>query len=632
MRTQICGYAGKYLRIDLSAHTIRAEALEQRLLEYVGGVGIATRLFMDAYHPDLLPSDDGNPVILFTGPLTGTIVPTASRTAVVSLSPQTRALAVSNFGGFWGTALKHAGWDGIILEGRSTNWASIVIAGEEVRFEEAEYLLGKDTWEAQTELSARLRPEHPESIHVLAIGQAGESGVTYASLTANYFQSASRCGLGTVFGYKRLKAIAICDNGGQLAVADAPGLRERALYALGKHRSMPVLFGLDSYARTPSGLIEHGLMVNRNFDPTCTRMSFPADVARRIITNSPNYRKRGRSCNACPNSCFLSVELTHGKYKGLKHTGMVPSAVFSFAGLCGIRNFEAVWKCEEICDRLGMDMFSAATVISCVIALFQRGKISADDTDGLDLCWGDENCIFTLLHRIARGRGEFGRLLGRGSDAVAATYGGFSPSVKGLEMWGMDPRRVPLPYAVGDLLSLRGGDNIQNTHNMHFLLHRGPPDVEKEIVDRLQMPADLKKEIFASSLTPIGPRGIALLAKWGQEYNGLLNCLGTCILEQDILNFTLSAADHYGKLYTYATGLRLDADSISKLDRRISDMHKYVSQCAGFTAQHDQWPERFYEEPIQDGPTKGLVLDRKYIREVVQHYYELRAWRESGMP
>lgn len=633
MKLQLGGYAGKYLCIDVNSRSVKARSLDSRLLEYVGGLGMATRVFMDAYHPGLRAEDAANPLVIFTGPLTGTPVPTASRTAVVSLSPQTNALGISNFGGFWGTALKHAGWDGIVIEGASNEWISVVIDGEDVVFLPSEELVGKDTWSTQDQLAQRLDAEHPDKVHVLAVGPAGEQGVHYASLTADYFSSASRCGMGAVMGQKRVKAIVVRDCDGNIPVVDVPSMRAKSMHAFEKHRSMRVPFGLDGYTGFVNRCQQNGWVPNRNFHAGRSSLNLDPQIAKNFIVSSPDFRKCGRSCHGCPNSCFLSVELQTGKYRGLKNTGLIPAAVLCWGGRCGISTWEGVWKCEEVSDRLGVDFFSASTVVSCAIDLFKSGRITRDDTGGVALDWGDEAAILELLHRIAHGQGEFARLAGKGSDALARSFGGFSSTVRGLEMWGADPRLFPLSYSIGDLFSFRGGDNIPNTHNMHFLLHSYSPDVEQAVIGDLQIPRGIKEEIFPSSLIPNGPRGLAHLVRWGEEFNCLLSSLGICMLEQDILHFSLAADTHYGKLYESVTGLTLDADAITKLGDRIMNSYRVIAGNVGFNAAHDSWPDRFYEEPITEGPGRGRVVNRSYVQETIRQYYDLRGWDpETGMP
>lgn len=636
------GYAGKYLLINLTEKKVEKLPLTEEMYAHIGGMGICTHLLSKYYRKGLRAYDPDNPIIFFTGALTGTLALTASRTAVVSMSPQTKTIGMSNFGGFWGSTLKYAGYDGIVIEGKSSELVYVCIEDDTVEILDASHLKGKDAWDATDAIK-----EGQNDIKVAAIGQAGENLVEYTAITAEYFNSASRCGLGGVLGSKNLKAIAVKGAGG-INIFEPEKMKQEVLRNLALAKASKNPFGLKSFNFIKE-LKEAGAFPNKNYHKnisTSDASNLKAEIAKEYITNSPNYRTHDRACHSCPYGCFMAVELTSGKYKGLKNAGMVPAFVMCWSGKCEINNYPAIWKCEEMCNRLGLDIFSVSSMIAYYIDLFEAGILTEKETDGLTLRYGDEDTIMKLLVRIANAEGKFAVFLGKNlanltntgeacvkmfgkeiTDRIREYASGFNPSVKGMEMLGFDPRTTSLPYLVGEIFSLRGGDNVTTNHHVHFILtaHTTTDEEKKSILKEMKIPDELKEKIFTSGIIPDTPEGIARLAIWMESFTTLLNNLGTCILEHMALDFCL-AYEYYSDLYYYATGRKITVEQLADANEKTICFQKQIGIDAGYTMENDTWDDKFFNEKIADGPFKGRILNRAFVDEIVKKYYELRGW------
>jgi aldehyde:ferredoxin oxidoreductase len=623
------GY-GKILDVNLTTRELSKREVNERFAkEFLGGMGFSAKILYDEVGPDVDPLSPENIIIFANGPLTGTQAPCSGRTEITTKSALTGNLGTGNTGGLWGTRLKHAGFDVIIIRGQAEKPVYLWINDDTVELRDAGHVWGQDIGPTSDILCEELGPLLTK-ISVLTIGPAGENLVKYACPVNDYHHCAARCGAGAVMGAKRLKAIAVRGTGTvkiarpkefQDACAEA---RERLMMS---NRATSLTSGVMPDIRKV--ILEQGCLPGKNFQTGVLPQWLEtrgAAVAGRYVA------KNEGTCYRCPTSCFKLVEVTEGKHAGVKVSrGTAPGVVFEWGAKLAIDNLPAIWKCKEMCQELGMDYASADGSIAFAMELFQRGIITAKDTDGLELGWGNEDATIAMLHKIAF-RDGFGDVLAEGSTKAAKMIGRGSERyvmvTKGMEMMSdRDPRFGSRGWVFGELTNPRGGDNVKGTH------FRADRYIPTWWTDQFDMFEDVKKRIYAMPPEEVSStwEGKALMCKWFEDLTSACNGLGLCFFPA---SFNLAwGPTHLARLLSACTGWDTTPQDIMKTGEKLFTVLKAYTVRQGLTKQDDIWPDRFFEEPLTDGNAKGAVLSREMIGILLDEYYGLRGWDVgTGLP
>jgi len=331
--------------------------------------------------------------------------------------------------------------------------------------------------------------------------------------------------------------------------------------------------------------------------------------------------------------CFHEVEVREGKYAGLKiSSGTFVHPVIEFGAKCVINNLPAIWRCKELCHRLGLDTNSAPSCIAFAMELYQRKILSPKDI-GMELKWGDEEATFELLRMIAYRKG-FGDVLAEGSYRAAKKIGKgsekYAMTIKNMEMMGFDPRVGARTWNLGSITSVRGGDNLRSTH-FGFSPREYKEGEDTKLIEWFDMPSDVKKAVFGTPphIDEYTYSGKALLVKWLEDLTAVINALGVCLFASSEVGL---GPTHYAKLYSSLTGFQLTPADIMLVGERIHNLQRAYAVREGITRAQDKWPARFYEERIAEGPSQGAVLDKDEVDKFLNEYYRLRGWNASGIP
>jgi aldehyde:ferredoxin oxidoreductase len=632
---------GKILNVDLSARQVRAVELEEMVIyDYLGGLGLGVKILYDEVGPNVGALSPDNVIIIAPGLLSGTSAPTNGRAQIVTKSPLTGILGTGNFGGFWGPRLKLAGFEALVIRDKSDMPVYLWVDDGAAELRSAEHLWGKDTWET-TDI---LRGELGNDVSVLSIGQAGENLVKFACPVIDYYHAPGRSHAGCVMGSKKLKAIAVRGTK-KIAIADPERFSEAVKEAIGRIIIHPERkerkeskFGI---MKKIGALVRAGVISCKNFQTT----SLSPDNE---LLNLPEavlpHLAMGKFCYHCPMGygCDLVANVKTGSYAGLR-LGGINCYISYWGGYSGIKSFPASWKCKELCQRYGMDQGGP---IPFAMELFQKGILTKEDLDGLELTWGNEKAIFELIRKIAFREG-IGDILAEGSARAAKKIGrGAEDSamvVKGMEMFGKDPRTAPLVNTLGVMTCLRGADENLSTSSIPFSYPAwakkagwSTTDYLKWLIDYIDMPDNVKKEIFGedpstSILDPHELDGKAFLAKWFGDLVALCNSIGLCVIATNF--WPVMGPSHYAKLYNAYTGHQTTAQEIMKVGERIVNLMKVYAIRCGISRQDDVLPARFYREPLTDGPFKGTLLQTDRLNRLLIEYYEKRGWNtETGVP
>ncbi len=646
------GYTGKILDIDLSSGKIDVYALpEQMASRFLGGTGFGSKIVYDQVGFDADPLGPRNIIIFAPGPLNGTGAPFSGRMDVVAQSPLTGLLGLTNTGGGCGVEIKKAGYDALVVRNISAKPVYIYINNSRVEIRDAGNIWGKDVWETTRWLKDELAGSPGKEVKVMAIGPAGENLVRFAAIIEEFYHAAARCGLGAVMGSKKLKAVVVRGTG-TVAVADPAGFRQAVRDVLDRSRNgwhpgaRIALQGRRTFVSLPTlrGKYEQGTLAGKNFQAS----RLPGWLENNTLDSAKKYITREyASCPACPWRCFHLAEVNEGKYAGLKVCSATFSGSMQFGSMCALGNVPAVWKAKDACHRLGLDIHSASTVVAFAMELYQRGILTAKDTGGLALDWGNDDAVLELLARIAYRRG-LGGVLAEGTRRAAEAIGHgaerYSLTIKGMEAAGSpDPRGVRKIWSAGYLDNPRGGDNIRNTHAelggmppervVRERFGMTPEEYCREFVASLDIFEEEKLQIFGAppQLDEDSFEGKAALTKWLGDLCTVLNSLVLCFFPTTVGQCSVGPT-MYARLYTTATGIDLSSRELMKAGERIFNLQRMYLVGRGISSKDDDFPARFYDEGLSDGPHRGAHFDREQIEALKQEYYRLRGWDRDGKP
>ena len=624
------GY-GKILNVNLTSRSITTEEIKSSFaVNYIGGMGFSCKILYDEVGPEIDPLAPENIIIFANGPLTGTKTPCSGRTEITTKSPLTGHIGTGNTGGLWGSRLKHAGFDLVIVRGRSEKPVYLWIDGPTIEIRDGGHLWGKDTKETTRFIKKEVAPSQPNKVSVLAIGQAGENLVKYACPVNDMHHVAARSGAGAVMGVKNLKAIAVRGKG-SVDIARPAAFQEAVRQA--RERLMTA----DRATKVPGAPpdirikdLKDGCLPAKNFQTGI----LPLWAETRSAAVAQKYVKgKEGTCYRCPISCFNLVGVDEGKYAGTRAgRGTMPGVVFNFGGMCALESLPAIWKCKELCQLFGLDYESTGGSLAFAMELFQRGLLSRKDTDGLELTWGNEDAMISLLHKIAHREG-FGNVLADGTRRAAETIGRGSERyallVKGMEMTMMpDPRAgTRRGWISGLLTNPRGGDNVKNTH---FYAEKNNPNWPASQLDMFE---EVKEIVYGMPPEEISLtwQGKAMMCRWFEDLYSLCNALGVCFFPAG--SKLAWGPTYFSKLYSACTGRDRTPEDMMKLGERVFTIFKAYTIREGLSRKDDNLPDKFFEEPLPEGPAKGKVLSRADIETFLEDYYDLRGWdKQSGLP
>ena len=588
------GYNGKILSIDLTNRECTLEPLdEEKAKKFIGARGLGVKTLLEEIDPKIDPLSIENKLVIVTGPITGAPMPTSGRYMVVTKAPLTGTIAISNSGGKWGTELKNAGYDMIIVQGKSDVPVYVNIEDDKIEIKEANHLWGKTSLET-TEI---LCNENNERAKVLCIGPAGEKLSLMAAIMNDIDRAAGRGGVGAVMGSKNLKAIVV-KGSGKVKVFNEEEAKKVSLEKIKILREDPVAGGgLPTYgsAVLVNIINENGVHPVRNFQKSYT------DEADKISgeTLTEDCLVRKNPCYRCPIACGRWVKLDDGTECG----GPEYETLWSFGSDCDVYDLNAINVANMLCNEYGLDTISAGATIAAAMELYEKGYIKDEDIkkDGLSLKWGDAEAVVGWTKKMALREG-FGDKMADGSYRLCESYGvpEFSMTVKKQELPAYDPRGIQghgITYAVNN----RGGCHIKGYMISPEIL--GYP----EKLDRFSL------------------EGKAAYAKIFHDLTAVIDSLGLCIFT----TFGLGVQD-YVDMYNVVVGGKLhDAESIMEAGDRIWTLEKLFNLEAGIDSSHDTLPKRLLKEPIPEGPSKGCVHK---LSELLPEYYAVRGWDKNGIP
>jgi aldehyde:ferredoxin oxidoreductase len=585
------GWNGKILRIDLTQGTSRVEDMPAYLMsEYIGGRGMCTRILFDEINPDIDALSPDNKLIFATGPLTGSGAPAASRFIVSAKSPLSKCISSPCCGGYFGANLKYAGYDLLIVEGKSPEPVYISIHNDRVKINPAGHIWGKESSETEKIIRIEMKTQQGldnwalNSMGIADIGPAGENLVRFACIMSDGGRAAGRSGLGAVMGSKNLKALTALGTG-QVNIADPEGFRKAVMEFYKEGRDNGELYKRRRYGtwslpgRANASKSQAAFNFKEGYSEAFVKYEDP-EVIRDLI------RVRDEACFSCPFSCGKRSRIKDQEYpltaKGPEHETMA-----LLGANCGLGNMEDICRANYICNELGMDTITAGAMISCAMELFEEGHLPEKDL-GFPLEFGNTN-MFQLLRQIANKEG-IGELMAEGGIAFASRYGHpeLFMGIKGMGIPAWHPQAfdaLGLQYATCNT----GGSHTKST--MPFYEGRKDPARFVEFTKKDQDYISIADSGVLCWIIYHGPLWDEKLSEW----------------------------------LTYVTGTAFTKEGLDRLGERIWNLERLFNMRAGITGKDDSLPPRILNEPR----VKNRVVP---LDKLLVEYYQWRCWDRDGVP
>lgn len=595
---------GRILEVDLTTRQTCVRTFPESVLrEYVGGSGLGAKILYEETRSETDPLGPGNVLMFMTGPVTGTRAPTSGRHAVVAKSPLTGIWGESDIGGHWGTALKKAGFDGIIVKGAAEKPVYLWVHDGEVEIRDATHLWGVDTYD----LDGSLKQETHPKAQITCIGPAGENLVKIAAVMSDGKdgRAAGRCGLGAVMGSKKLKAIVAYGN------REVPVARPDQLMASVK-REVP------SLVENMKAMHDYGTTCSMEATEACGDLpimnwragSWSEGAAKTSGQTMAKTVLTGNFyCGQCVVGCGRVVKIESGPYAPVEGSGPEYETMAALGSYCLVDDLEAICKANELCNRFGLDTISTGAAIAFAMELYEKGLISSKDAGGLQLTWGNARAVIDIIQKIARREG-IGDVLAEGVKKAATAFGKnaeeYAIHVKGLELPAHDPRAF-FSLAVGYATSNRGACHLQAYSDSAEKSVIQPELGWDEVWDRFQV------------------KGKGVLTAKMQDLCAMFDSLKAC-------KFLLWGGIKAGVLVEWlnaVTGWDMDIAEFMKTGERLYNLKRMYNVRLGLSRKDDTLPPRILTLKRGSG---GAADALPPLGQMLSEYYEHRGWSEEGIP
>lgn len=610
------GWMGTVLQVDLSSGKIEKQPLSDELrLKYLGGRGINSRILYDSVGPGVEPLGPDNVLVFGTGTMTGTIAPSSGRLQVSAKSPLTGILGDGNTGGDFSLELKRAGYDHIVIRGKAESPVYLMIDNDRIELRPAGGLWGKGTQATEDDIRRELRNSQ---IKIASIGQGGENLVRFAKVIFDSYHAAARPGMGAVMGSKNLKAVAV--KGTKAVQVANPEAFTRLSQELVQRIVDSRAYKGAAYYGTPHLLM---FLYQQGWQPCKNSQTYEwpeiYKIHHRVLRR--DYFIKELSCTACPHHCNQAWLLKEGPYAGLQGGKIEYTSMAVLGCGCLIADFGAIAKMTDLCDNYSLDIMELGNILNAAMEWYEKGLITKDDTDGIDLSWGNAEGAIQIIHKVATREG-FGNLLAEGAVRAAQAIGKgaenyISTYSKGMSQGTQDVRPCK-GYALGAATSTRGADHLRGMAGYEEIPELTTPEIAKERfgTEEACIPGSYKK---------------APLVIWDQNLCVLADSLGICKFNTEHSWEAITIKD-MADLFSLATGVDMNEETMWTAANRLYTVEKAFLVREGLRRKDDALAGKWGNEPVPDGPCKGERIDPEKFSKLLDEYYQLRGWDEEGIP
>ena len=606
----------KIAYINLSTGKVVQKPVPKTMRQlYLGGRGIDMYLLYNRVKPKTDPLSKENVLFVGVGLLGGIPCLGAGRCDIAAKSPLTGAVGDSNVGGFFGAELRFAGFDHLVITGKSKRPAYIWVQDGEVEIRDAAHLWGKDTIETQT----AIRQDHgDEDIKCLVIGVAGENLVRFANVRTGMKNSGGRTGMGCVMGSKNLKAVTA------RGTMNLEFAKPEKLLDYCKEMNDMIMSTRWAKVQSRWGTMiifsntnTTGLIRTKNF-----QLNLLEDGQDLEPENIDRYSIGTSGCYGCVVHCRHRYVLEDGPYAPLFAEGPEYTSLGAFGTMVNCKKMETVLAANHLVNKYGLDTLETGGLIAWAMELYEKGIINDKTTGGLKLDWGNEEAMFELIRQIAMREG-FGNVLANGfRDAIAkigkdSAY--YAIQVKGMSNLHSDERPTP-SFALGIATSTRGSDHLRS----------------RPAVDMYGLPEEFLQELYGGPVSSdyTSYDGKSRMIWWQELLYAVTDSIGTCKFQTVFCAVHAPKWKEFSKLIQLATGMKFSKAQLMQIGERIYTLERMFNLREGFTRKDDSLPERYFKEPTPIGLpiAKGKKIDRKKFEILLDEYYALHGWDKNGVP
>lgn len=612
----------KIAYINLTTGEVETKPIPMEIRrKYIGGRGLDMYLLYNHTDAGVDPLGPDNAAMISAGVLTGTLASASSRTHVAAKSPLTGYLGSTNMGGFFGPELRWAGFDHLVVRGKAKTPVYLWIHNGEIEIRDASHLWGEGAFETQDLIRKELEDEEIQS---LVIGPAGEKRVRFANVRTSHKDAGGRTGMGAVLGSKNLKAVAV--RGTMDITIRHP---EEAL----KYNKEII----DKITSTKFGQIMQrwgtmfiygvtnstGLVRVKNFQQN----QLP-DSENLECENLDDVTIGTAGCFGCQLHCRHRYVIKEGPYAGTYAEGPEYTTQGAFGAEQGCTDFNTVLAGNHLVNDYGLDTLETGSMIAWAMELYEKGILTDEDTDGLQLNFGNDEAVLEMIHRIGKRQG-LGDILAEGplraSERIGRDSLKYNIQVKGMSNLHSDERPTP-SLALGIATSSRGSDHLRS----------------RPAIDLYHLPEEALRKIFGHPTPYDGPlssdfsdyEGKPRMVQWQEMCYEAVDCLGVCKFHSVFLSPNLLSFDEFSKLLYHNTGLELSPADIWEVADRAYNIERLFNIREGLTRQDDWLPDRYFDEPTPIGldVARGKSIDREKFTKMIDEYYQLHGWDEKGVP
>ena len=613
------GYNGKILHVDLTKGELTVEEPEEAFYrKYLGGSAMGMHYILREMPQGADPLGPENVLTLMTGVTTGAAISGQSRINANAKSPISGGIGDSQGGGFFPAELKFAGFDGIVIKGKSPKPVYLAILEGNAELRDASHLIGKKTGEVDDIIHQEVDPK----AEILQHGPAAEKGVLFSSLVSMSNRNNGRTGMGLVMASKNLKAV-VARGRKKVSLADPKALTELNKTGPKILPDNPDMPGLAAEGTATVVLFQNtiGSLPTRNYNEGQFESCEDISGGRMVET----ILKERDTCYACVVRCKRVVEIKEGAYRAdPKYGGPEYETLGTFGSYCGVNDMAAISLANQMCNEYGVDTIAAGATIAFAMECFENGVITTAQTSGLELRFGAADVMLKALEVMLSAEGEFGKTLGQGSERAAKIWGNgaeeFLITVKGAEAPAHMPqakRSLGLIYAVNPF----GADHQSSEHDPYY--EEGVADLN---LNRLKL-IGLGEPQPGYSLTPEKVR----FAYLTEVFYSMLDSAELC---QFVFGpaWTLYGPAETVEMIRAVTGWDITVEELMTVGERRLNMFRAFNAREGLDRKDDKLPKKFFKRLQGAGPTAGIALSHEEIESAIDEYYKLAGWTDNGIP
>jgi aldehyde:ferredoxin oxidoreductase len=623
----------KIAYIDLSTGKIEIKPIPLNIRrKFLGGRGLDAYLLYNHTEKAVDPLGPKNTLMVSGGILTATLASATARTHVMAKSPLGGMVGSANMGGFFAPELAWAGFHHLVIKGKAEKPVYLWIHNGKIEIRDARHLWGKTITETQWAIREELGDEDIKS---MVIGPAGENLVRFANVMTGIKNSGGRTGMGAVMGSKNLKAIAARGTM-DIKIAhpkEALEYNKRFIDQITSAKvnqtqgtlGTPFIWGATNCW---GGIRCRNFQYNQEL--YCDEIE-PEAIDEVCAETIGPYHMAG--CFACQVHCRAKYKIPTGPYAGVYDEGPEYTSQGAFCGEPDCRSIETLLTGNHLVDQWGMDNLETGSLISWAMELYELGILTSKETDGLDLCFGNDEALLEMIRRIAFREGWLGNALAEGgiiaSEIIGKNSFDYLIQVKGLSNLHSDERATPA-LALNVATASRGSDHLRS----------------RPAIDLYHLPEEVLRKIYGNPVPYDGPLssehteyiGKPWQVFWQENCYMAVDCLGICKYHTVFLGATLPSFDDWPKVLYYNTGLELTPREIWDIAERCNMIERLYNVREGLQREDlmrgDMLNHRYFDEPTRRGAPDvvGRVIDREKFKKMVDEFYEYKGLDQRGVP